>query len=476
MKLKKLSQLLWGVYLLLVSTNLDATASCVGLSLQDAGGGVYRVVAKDLVNVGAIDLTLTYDKASLSKPKVARGDLASWLVFMPNIVEASGTVRVAMVNEPPVSGSGTVATVTFTPLGKSWVKPALTCQLTSLDASNQSVGSTNNQERITDEGEGSSDEDQGSDSQDTMQSDITEQGGGSSQQDPGHVGETSQPEQPRTPSTDLANGTTNPIPHVSPGTINLGVVGSVVEQQAPLEQAPPLEQEPAAPTMGEQPAQWEPSPEIAEDMIEEGESPAETTSPPHSAPIPIVGTTVPDSKYTIYGGVLERFKNYAGERSPKALVALFDQPVAALIKQDPPICISDGKMMLTVLIDLPESGSTAPNFALRGASLKSLKKQGDNRWMIEAAPDAGRVDATLTIVNGDKVADYPFTVAPRVDANVDRKGATDDADFSLFLSTSGTDKALAYDLNGDGRRDYVDDYIYTANYLVAGGGKGDKKK
>jgi len=148
-------------------------------------------------------------------------------------------------------------------------------------------------------------------------------------------------------------------------------------------------------------------------------------------------------------------------------MVLFDEPVSSVIEQDPPVCLSDGTRVLKVLVQLPEGGTRAPNFALRGASLKSLKKSGDNRWAIEAAPERGRLEAVLTIVNGEQVTDYPLTIAPRTNVNLDKNRATDEADFSLFLAAAGAGKALAYDLNGDGKRDYVDDYIYTANYLVA---------
>ncbi|GLI39004.1 hypothetical protein [Geobacter hydrogenophilus] len=234
--------------------------------------------------------------------------------------------------------------------------------------------------------------------------------------------------------------------------------------------------EPTAPsaqesTLGEQPTQWQSSPDADEREIKEYQHPAAPVSPP-SASVP----SSQGQKYVVFRGVLERFKAYSGVKAPKSLLALFDEPVATSIKQDPPICIADGKTMIKVQIELPDSGNDAPNFALRGAGLKSLKKLGDNRWLIEAIPEAGRFEATLTIVMGEKIVDYPFTVAPKADINLDRNGVTDEADFLLFLSKVGTDKAPAYDFNGDGKRDYVDDYIYTANYLVEREGNKNKKK
>ena len=472
MKLRGLSRLMLGAQLLISPMALDAEASCAGLVLRDFGSGVYKVVAQGLNNVGAIDFVLTYDKAALSSPQVVKGDLADWMLFLPNTIEASGTVRVAMVNEPPVSGSGTVATVTFAPIGKSWGKPALTCVLTSLDASNQPIeGPLTN-----DSGGGLSGND--SDSQDANPQDTVQPDTGPSRNS-GQQTVTTQ--QNQTTQQDNAAGnpsdsdsplkTASTVQSAAPGAINLGAVGFLDEEQAPVEPPPAVVQEPSALSPVEQP-----SPAAVEGEEDEYEPHSPPVSSLPSGPVPAAGASERDQKYVVHRGVLERFREYKGERSPKALMALFDEHVAAFASQHPPICLSDGNMTLKVLVELPESGNHAPNFALRGASLKSLKRQGDNRWMIEAAPEPGRVEATLTIVNGEKVVDYSFTISPRVDVNVDRKGAADEVDFSLFLSKVGTDSSPAYDLNGDGRRDYVDDYIYTANYLLAVGGNRARKK
>lgn len=437
MKFNSLFLFFWGVQLVIFPITHDAAASCVGLTLEDMGNGGYKVIARGLVNVSALDFTLTYDKASLASPRVVRGDMADWLIFVPNIAENSGTVRVAMVKEPPVSGSGTVATVTFAPVGKAWGKPVLTCTLTGLDDSNQP---TNNPSTSTNE-----QKDQSPSEDASQTAELTNQ-------------KTSSEE---TVSTVSSTGL---------GSINLGTVGALEEQSQPLEQSLPLAQEPAATVTVEQSDQWQSDAGAVEGMVEEYETQSAPLRPSQPIAVPVQA-----NKYDAFKGVLDRFREYTGDRTPTAFMALFDQPVAASIKQDPAICINDGKMMLKILIDLPESSMHAPNFALRGASLKSLKKLGDNRWMLEAYPDAGRVEAMLTIVNGEQVTDYPFTVAPKADVNIDRNGVTDEADFSLFLSRMGTGNVLAYDLNGDGRRDYVDDYIYTANYLVVHGDKKSKK-
>ena len=65
----------------------------------------------------------------------------------------------------------------------------------------------------------------------------------------------------------------------------------------------------------------------------------------------------------------------------------------------------------------------------------------------------------LLILTDSDAIDYPLTLAPPV------KDITAlEADFAAFLKDSGA-KPPKHDLNGDGVHDYLDNYIYTANYL-----------
>ncbi len=481
MRINGFSLLLAGLLLLIPPMAFKASASCAGLDLEDAGNGSYRVVARGLVNIGAIDLTLTYDKAALSKPSVKRGELVSnWMIFMPYIVETAGTVRIAMVNEPPVSGSGTVAIVTFTPTGKSWGRPVLTCALTGLDASNQQTGSSSStgtgQESNTAPDTGSVNNDNVLPDSGSTQTSTGPQSDSDISVPSETVTTVETPVTVETPATaetpanvevaqQSSSSTVSAVssaPYIAAGAINLGV--DVQQQQLELETSPEQESE------------------LDDDstMLEEPSDAVEQNVQDHSAeapalPIPPVAGPAQNKKYVVYPGVLERFKEYGGERSPKALIALFKQPVMPSIKQNPSVFIADGTTVLEVLVELPERGSQAPNFALRGASLQSLRKQGDNTWMIKAVPESGRVDAVLTVVNGENIVDYPFTIAPRVDVNLDKKGVVDEADFALFLATAEPGKTPTFDLNGDGRRDYVDDFIFTANYLAVAGAEGARK-
>jgi hypothetical protein len=165
--------------------------------------------------------------------------------------------------------------------------------------------------------------------------------------------------------------------------------------------------------------------------------------------------------------VLERFREYQGEQSPKNLIALFKSAIAGN-RQEPTFALSDGKTIVKVFVDLPETGKAAPNFALIDAKLVSLKKSSDSAWVVEVLPNKGTFDAAVIVLEDGKTVKLPLTVAPPLsaDAKIGKGGVLSEADFISFMKERGTGKAPRFDLNGDGKRDYIDDYIFTANFLA----------
>jgi hypothetical protein len=63
-------------------------------------------------------------------------------------------------------------------------------------------------------------------------------------------------------------------------------------------------------------------------------------------------------------------------------------------------------------------------------------------------------------MNSSSVIEFPLTVVP-TGAAVSKK----EADFAAFLKGSPA-QAQKRDLNGDGRYDYMDDFIYAAHYKL----------
>lgn len=82
------------------------------LSIVPSGNGIYVIKGNNLSNVAGIELTLSYDKATMSSPTVVQGTFISGAMLAANTITA-GTIRIAMVSSTAFSGSGPIATVSF---------------------------------------------------------------------------------------------------------------------------------------------------------------------------------------------------------------------------------------------------------------------------------------------------------------------------------------------------------------------------
>jgi hypothetical protein len=218
----------------------------------------------------------------------------------------------------------------------------------------------------------------------------------------------------------------------------------------------------------------------AEPQAQKEEKPLEkvpsqpVTAEPASEFVPQQGGTVvaeraPEAAETVqpltqsaYGSILDRFRGFQGDRTPESMTALFDKPVAPDILQEPAIVISDGKATARVSLDLAVSKGSAANISLIGVTLINLKNGDEKGRLVIDVQPLGRVSkASVTIFTGRAVLEYPVTVVPPAESVTGSR-----TDFAAFLRDSGA-KAPKFDLNGDGRHDYQDDYIYTAHYLLA---------
>lgn len=157
--------------------------------------------------------------------------------------------------------------------------------------------------------------------------------------------------------------------------------------------------------------------------------------------------------------VLERFRTYTGPRTKEALSELFRLPASPVVRQQPAIAISDGKTAVLIAVKILSADGTAPNFAVEGAKLLSLESKQRDEWLIKALPPRGALHVFLLVVNGPETNAFPIIVAPPLPQKFN---ASSEA-FRSFLEAD-TNGPL-YDVNGDGKRDYIDDYIYTANVI-----------
>lgn len=163
---------------------------------------------------------------------------------------------------------------------------------------------------------------------------------------------------------------------------------------------------------------------------------------------------------------MQRFSTFKGARTLKNLEPLFDAASAraAGFVQIPAIAVSDGKSRFSIKLALASAG-VVPNFRLKGANLKSIRPLSDKVWELSVLPQKGKADVRLTILAGSGRAEVPLVVVPPLDAVADRdSNGLSEAGVNALLAKAGTGKTV-YDLNGDGKQDFLDDYILVAHYL-----------
>jgi hypothetical protein len=425
-KLKRavLCQMMFLCFLVLV----PFTAHAAGvISISRAGNGSFTVAANGFTAPAGFHVVVTYDTSRLSNPRVTLGSLLNGTMNAIN-PNSPGSVQIAGVSGAALKGSGPIATITFDASGS---------QAGALGVSGYVIGVAGNNLQTTFNGYS-----------DVVGETSTASNSSSSDQN----------------STQNTNPTGNPVTTTS-GGISTGtpVVGGTLTM--PTDDFGARERSKDTPGPAAQPVPQE----VRESAVPQP-SVAEAAAPPEA---PAAKKKAQDTPRPVQS-VLEKFRLFSGEKTPKTLVALFDKDPGAPFSQSPAVCIADGKASVQVTVQ-KVSGEKAPNFGFNSAHYRSLKQSGDGEWLIEVTPDNGALSASISMLADGVQQEFPLTVSPSADVNLNKSGSVSEADFQLFLKTRGTDGAPKFDLNGDGKRDYLDDYIFTANYLVAKGAKNAKE-
>ncbi len=377
-----------------------------------SGDGTFVLRGDQMAGVAGLEIRIGYDGGTLKNPRVAMGSLVSGMM---NAANPANPIRLAIVGTTPIagSGSGTIATITFDRAGS---KPgSVTSLIASLiDGNGKKVAMA---QPVVSNPEAAASADTSSPPPGQPQSDSGE------------------------PDLDTTRDTA--APRVLGGSVT--VPG---EEAQPPEQKQQAE-EPAQAEDPERQLEREEAPPVPRDEQEAPESsaPQEKVTPPK----PVVS-------------VVERFRGYQGARTVEGLTALFRKDAADNFTQVPSIGIADGKATVTLFIAM-ETGDRAPNFAFNASRYVSLHRSAEG-WELEARPDQGVVKASASMLYNGLIQEFPLTVAPKAELVPGKPRPVGEADFQLFLKDRGTESAPRYDLNKDGRRDYLDDYIFTANYLV----------
>lgn len=383
------------------------------VNVISSGPGVFTVQGSAMNEVSGMELNLTYDAASLSSPTVTQGSLISGALMAAN-TSNPGSIKIAIISTKAFSDSGQIATVTFaTQNGTGGITSASVSMINSKGApvAAQIVVSGKNTTPATTPGF------------------VTTPGVPFSQT--GQTAQTGQTGQP---------GATS-IP-TYPGTVSLP---SDLQQRADSQPAPSS----ATPAPAGEPES------TATRITEQAQPP---------------GTPADDTKgekslqYVVYKWIPDRFKHYSGSRTLPAMAMLFDKKVAQNIHQEPAILLSNEQSRATLTIDIPVRIISSPNFAVNGGKMVSFKedKRIKGRWTVEVLPDAGAIRATLTIIAGAEETEYPLTIAPPAKTAL----TLDEIGWNRFLKEVGTTAAPLHDLNNDGVRDYMDEFIFVANYLA----------
>jgi hypothetical protein len=428
--------------MLLSGLTVSEAFAAPGVTIAPASDSVYVVQGSDFSGVAGVDITIRYDAAAVSGPRVVQGSLVAGALVAVNS-STPGMLRLALVRPTVINGSGTIATVTFTRLASTGAD-IQSIAASAISSTGSSIGMTAqvvNSVKTADSGTAAN-QTGGQGGTGTPTAGTSTASAGSS-------------------SAETNAGTLSPPPSNTGRSTAAGAAGSGV-LIVPVPQA--LSDGKTTPAAPDQAAPEARQPESDKVVTQETAKALPSEHPVPPAPEPEKKRTM------LYKSVLERFKEFNGVKTPEALMALF-RAQEGQAKQDPPIVLSDGKTVVKVLLDLDPGGENN-NFLLDGVNLVSLSNKEKNLWIAELLPDKRIYEATVSIPWKNQWHVIPLTVAPPMDVNIDRSlGKLTESHFRLFLKERGTAKAPRFDLNGDGVRDYVDDYIFTANYLAQGAGQ-----
>ncbi len=407
------SRIIGPLFCLFVLLAVSAHAARPAVTINPAGNGKFSVQGASMDGVAGIQMDIFYDSSLLVIPSVAQGALVSGAMMAAN-TGVPGKITVAIVSTSGFRGAGEILSISFS--SQSGIDGVTKVVAKMIDLKGVAIAS---------------------DATITTSQGIQKEGGFIAE--PGVPFSKGQQEIAQTTAAPVkvqtaAQGTT--IPSGSVGTLTMTSDSNPSPQ--PVKESEKVYSEP----------------------VKSPEAPV-YTPPIDLAPV-IPKQKVEEMKHTVITGVLERFRMYRGERTPQILAALFSKKPSMIFTQAPDIAVSDGISVVTVTADLTgaqEAG--APNFALSEAKLVSLK-MGDKpgTWTVELVPVKGSLRAALTVLAGSTTTEVPITEVIPV------KGLYfTEAESLVFYRDNGAAKP-EYDLNGDAKHDYIDDFIYTAHYIL----------
>jgi len=408
--------LIAAVVIFLLQISVKSYAALI--QIVPGANGIYYVKAIDFGEIGGVEIEIQYDTATLANPRITQGPMLASTMFIPNTKFSASSVKIAAMSLSSIKGSGDLATITFDVKGDNPPNPAII--RSKLAAS---TGTSVKHDTSTTLGSSSSG---------TGVAGTTVVGSGTIAGDSGSSGGTT------------SSGGISLLGGASVGTITLPQDQIATAEAERKTDYQPLVTDlrkdmtlPLGDSGGKQDSSGEKTAEAVKAQVKESVS---------------------------YKSTVQLFKEFKGEKNPKSLISLFAEIAPLDFMQEPPVAFSDGKTSLKITLQLKQTGSESPKFLLQGANVKKLSGQGEETitWTIEAVPKKDTVEATLTVVDGQTVMEFPLTIAPEIDPLLTKSKSLSEADFAAYLASPPK-----FDLNKDGKFDAVDDFIYTANFIVA---------
>lgn len=404
--------------------NAGTAHGAAQVTIVPSGGSSYIIQGSGMDGVSGIELNIRYDTAAFhGTPTLKQESLVSGAVFAANTA-IPGSIKVAIISSQSFAGSGPIATVTFLSKTASAPLPSVTTNM--IDSKGAAVAAT-----------------VGTFTPDTSVTTVTQatQSGSTAQQ---QQAEQTAQTSPSASATQVSQSST------SSQTTSLGTVLLPTDQ--------PQRSETPAPYA--QPVQTAPVP--VDPPVAKAIEPAPMTVPTGK---PSGDTKTEETpQFIVYKGILDRFKVYSGNKNLAAMAAFFNKKITRSIQQDPDPALSNGTSKVVLTIHVPPGTTAPPGFAVEGGTLVTFTrdKLAKGRWNVEILPDAGAVRTTVTVSTETEEFEYPLTIAPLIKTAL----SLDEAGWGRFLNEAGTTESPLHDFNGDGVRDYIDEYIFVANYLT----------
>lgn len=400
---------------------IPAFAGTGNFTITPVGNGVFIISGNGLSDVAGLDVTVGYDASVLANPRIAKGSLLGGALLASSTNHA-GSVRLGILNSTAIAGAGTIATITFDTLG-SGKGTATLAQVAAIDIKGKTIATRIQVDSGTDFSQRQSMVDPSSSIQPAPTSAVPSPAPVATSGNVGTIG---------------GNGTAGTVAWLGEVTMpdrrggteqrkdDVDAISKSVHEPAGIEQVKPTVVAVVPGTIPSRPSQ-----EI-----------------------------VAKSKFVIQRSVLDKFREFNGQKTPAALTGLFNETGSKQYRQEPDVALSNGDT-IRLFIVFTENFDRAPNFAMHGARLIKLHTE-NSEWVLDVLPEKGTIKSSVTLMLPDYEVEIPLTVAPPMDKAVE----PGEKQFQMFLKETGTVKAPRYDLNSDGKRDYLDDYIFTANYIV----------